>query len=104
MVTETMDKQVELEEVRQQELQVCDVIDKDGTVIVGEEHTEENEWEKRHDEIEKQREAIRQRVRNTKVGNAVIRPAKPKPTISDTGEKQVAVYARVSTKLSLIHI
>ncbi len=93
-----MDKQVELEEVRQQELQVCDVIDKDGTVIVGEEHTEENEWEKRHDEIEKQREAIRQRVRNTKVGNAVIRPAKPKPTISDTGEKQVAVYARVSTK------
>lgn len=98
MVTETMDKQGELEEVRQQELQICDVIDKDGTVIVGEEHTGENEWEKRHDEIEKQREAIRQRVRNTKVGNAVIRPAKPKPTISDTGEKQVAVYARVSTK------
>lgn len=98
MVTGTMDEQGQLEECRKQEMQICDVIDKDGAVIVGEEPDGENEWEKRHDEIEKQREAIRQRVRNTKVGNAVIRPAKPKPTISDTGEKQVAVYARVSTK------
>lgn len=28
----------------------------------------------------------------------MIREAKPKPTISDTGHKQVGVYARVSTK------
>lgn len=56
------------------------------------------DWQKRHDEIEEQREQIRNRVRSTKAGNAVLRPAKPKPTISDSDEKNVGVYARVSTK------
>lgn len=56
------------------------------------------DWEKRHNEIEEQREEIRNRVRKTRSGNGVIREAKPKPTISDTGHKQVGVYARVSTK------
>lgn len=98
MVTETMGKQERFEESKHPDSQICDVIDINGTVIVEGEDSGESGWEKRHGEIEKQREAIRQRVRNTKIGNAVIRPAKPKPTISDTGEKQVAVYARVSTK------
>ena len=98
MVTETMGKQERFEENKHPDSQICDVIDINGTVIVEGEDSGESGWEKRHGEIEKQREAIRQRVRNTKIGNAVIRPAKPKPTISDTGEKQVAVYARVSTK------
>lgn len=98
IVTETMGKQERFEESKHPDSQICDVIDINGTVIVEGEDSGESGWEKRHGEIEKQREAIRQRVRNTKIGNAVIRPAKPKPTISDTGEKQVAVYARVSTK------
>lgn len=34
------------------------------------------DWQKRHDEIEEQREQIRNRVRNTRAGNAVLRPAK----------------------------
>ncbi|MBR3245122.1 MAG: recombinase family protein [Parasporobacterium sp.] len=54
-------------------------------------------WQDRHEEIEATREAIRQRVRNTRDVSGEIRPAKPKPTISDTSDKKVAVYARVST-------
>lgn len=87
MVTETMGKQERFEESKHPDSQICDVIDINGTVIVEGEDSGESGWEKRHGEIEKQREAIRQRVRNTKIGNAVIRPAKPKPTISDTGGK-----------------
>lgn len=41
----------------------------------------------------------RKRVRNATVPeNAIFKPAKPAPTINDTGKKRVAVYARVSTK------
>lgn len=57
-----------------------------------------SDWQRRHNEIEAEREAIRQRVRNTRSGNVVIRPAKPTPRISDEGTKSVGVYARVSTK------
>lgn len=43
--------------------------------------------------------STRRRVRNATVPhNAVFKPAKPTPTINDTGKKKVAVYARVSTK------
>ena len=42
---------------------------------------------------------IRQRVRNAKVSDKTIFiPAKPTPEINDEGHKNVAVYARVSTK------
>lgn len=42
---------------------------------------------------------IRQRVQNASVPEGTIfRKAKPKPSINDTDEKVVAVYARVSTK------
>lgn len=42
---------------------------------------------------------IRQRVNNATVPEGTIfRKAKPKPSINDTDEKVVAVYARVSTK------
>ena len=98
MATEVTDKQEKFKEDKYKDTQVWDVIDADGTIISQETECNKNEWGKRHGEIEKKREAIRQRVRNTKIGNAVIRPAKPKPTISDMGEKKVAVYARVSTK------
>lgn len=98
MATEVTDKQEKFKEDKYKDTQVWDVIDTDGTIISQETECNKNEWGKRHGEIEKKREAIRQRVRNTKIGNAVIRPAKPKPTISDMGEKKVAVYARVSTK------
>ncbi len=57
-----------------------------------------SDWQRRHDEIESAREEIRTRVRNTRRGNGVLRPAKPKPTINDAGEKRVGIYARVSTK------
>ena len=44
------------------------------------------------------KQQIRDRVRNTTLGeNAVLIPAKPKPTIDDKDAKVVAVYARVST-------
>lgn len=51
-------------------------------------------------EVEQDRKAvIRTRVKNAKVPEgAIFRPAKPKPSITDTGQKIVAVYARVSTK------
>ena len=91
MATEVTDKQEKYENKEYQDTQVCDVIDIDGTIISEETGCIENEWGKRHGEIEKKREAIRHRVRSTKIGNAVIRPAKPKPTISDMGEKKVAV-------------
>ncbi len=45
-----------------------------------------SDWQRRHNEIEAEREAIRQRVRNTRSGNVVIRPAKPTPRISDEGD------------------
>lgn len=42
---------------------------------------------------------IRKRVWNARVTEGtVFKPAKPKPQISDAGEKRVSVYARVSTK------
>ena len=56
-----------------------------------------SEWNKRHEEIETLREQIRNRVRNATGNNAYFRPALPTPTINDTGRKNVAVYARVST-------
>lgn len=45
------------------------------------------------------KEFIRQRVRNASADpNAKFIPAKPKPSIKDDEQKNVAVYARVSTK------
>lgn len=73
-----------------------DILDSDGNIIVDSD-SDIGDWEKRHNEIEMQREQIRRRVRRIQSGNGVIRQAKPKPTISDTGEKTVGVYTRVST-------
>ncbi len=56
-----------------------------------------NDWQKRHDALEAEREVIRSRVRNTRSVQGVLRPARPKPTISDDGEKSVGIYTRVST-------
>lgn len=98
MVTDKMHEVEYIEKEVKEIVQECDVIDTDGTVIETASGQSESDWEKRHDEIEMTREQIRNRVRNTKMGNAVIRPAKPKPAISDMTEKNVAVYARVSTK------
>ena len=56
----------------------------------------QNDWQKRHFAIMEQREMIRERVRNMKSGNAVLRPAKPKPDMKER-EMEVGVYARVST-------
>lgn len=57
----------------------------------------QNDWQRRHEEIEANREGIRNRIRNTKTGNVTLQPAKPQPSITD-GDMSVAVYARVSTK------
>ncbi len=56
-------------------------------------------WRPQDADKEVIREAIRRRVRTSSVAdNAIFYPAKPKPTINDTDDKRVAVYARVSTK------
>jgi len=56
-------------------------------------------WRPQDADREDRKAFIRQRVKNAKVPEGTIfRPAKPKPSITDTGEKVVAVYARVSTK------
>lgn len=88
----------ESEEVDTEKIEDCEIIDTEGNVISSTDSSDIGDWEKRHNEIEEQREKIRNRVRKTRSGNGVIRKAKPKPTISDTGHKQVGVYARVSTK------
>ena len=88
----------ESEEVDTEKIEDCEIIDTEGNVISSTDSSDIGDWEKRHNEIEEQREKIRNRVRKTRSGNGVIREAKPKPTISDTGHKQVGVYARVSTK------
>ncbi len=60
---------------------------------------EESDWQRRHNQIEAIRNEIRNRVRSVAVrSNVSLRPAKPKPTISDSGEKSVGIYTRVSTK------
>ena len=58
----------------------------------------EQDWVRRHNEREEDREQIRKRVRSAKSYKEFFRPAKPKETIRDNTEKVVAVYARVSTK------
>jgi len=56
-------------------------------------------WKPQDADREDRKAYIRNRVKNAKVPEgAIFRPAKPKPSIMDTGEKRVAVYARVSTK------
>lgn len=56
-------------------------------------------WKPQDADREDRKAYIRNRVKNAKVPEGTIfRPAKPKPSIMDTGEKRVAVYARVSTK------
>ena len=60
----------------------------EGNVISSTDSSDIGDWEKRHNEIEEQREKIRNRVRKTRSGNGVIREAKPKPTISDTGHRK----------------
>lgn len=57
------------------------------------------QWRPQDADREYFKATIRNRVRNARVSEGTIfKPAKPKPKISDTGEKMVAVYARVSTK------
>lgn len=56
-------------------------------------------WRPQDADREDRKTYIRNRVKNAKVPEGTIfRPAKPKPSIMDTEEKRVAVYARVSTK------
>lgn len=56
-------------------------------------------WRPQDADREDRKTYIRNRVKNAKVPEgAIFRPAKPKPSIMDTAEKKVAVYARVSTK------
>lgn len=60
---------------------------------------ESRPWRPQDADREMARQSIRNRVRNARVGdNVTFRPAKPKPTIYDSSDKRVAVYARVSTK------
>ena len=55
-------------------------------------------WKPQDADKEIIKQQIRDRVRNTSLGdNAVLIPAKPTPTINDEDSKVVAVYARVST-------
>ena len=61
--------------------------------------TEMKPWRPQDADREERKAYIRQRVKNASVPEGTIfRPAKPKPSITDDGQKTVAVYARVSTK------
>jgi len=61
--------------------------------------SENQPWRPQDADREDRKAYIRNRVKNAKVPEgAIFRPAKPKPSIMDTAEKKVAVYARVSTK------
>ena len=56
-------------------------------------------WQPQDADKEDIKSYTRYRVRHACVGpNVTFKPAKPKPTITDEGDKRVAVYARVSTK------
>ena len=56
------------------------------------------DWKPQDADKELLKQQIRDRVRNTSLGeNATLIPAKPTPTINDNDSKVVAVYARVST-------
>lgn len=56
-------------------------------------------WMPQDADREERKFFTRQRVRNAKIPEGtVFYHARPKPSITDGGEKAVAVYARVSTK------
>ncbi len=60
---------------------------------------QEYKWRPQDADREYIKSSTRSRVRNATVpANAIFKPAKPAPSIDDTGHKRVAVYARVSTK------
>ena len=63
-----------------------------------EQDKDQTDWQTRHKEREAKREEIRNRVRNSTASNEYFHKGMPMPTISDTDDKVVAVYARVSTK------
>ena len=71
---------------------------------MSDEHTTETRqevtgWTPQDADKEIEKAYIRQRVRNAKAAeNVQFIPADPKPSIKDTADKTVAVYARVSTK------
>lgn len=59
----------------------------------------QRQWRPQDADREYIKTVTRNRVRNAKVPpQAIFKPAKPAPTINDSGHKRVAVYARVSTK------
>ena len=66
----------ESEEVDTEKIEDCEIIDTEGNVISSTDSSDIGDWEKRHNEIEEQREKIRNRVRKTRSGNGVIREAK----------------------------
>ena len=74
----------------------------EGVVMPTEENptqTQKPQWRPQDADREYIKMSTRKRVRNATVpANAIFKPAKPAPTINDTGKKRVAVYARVSTK------
>lgn len=92
----------ESEEVDTEKIEDCEIIDTEGNVISSTDSSDIGDWEKRHNEIEEQREKIRNRVRKTRSGNGVIREAKPKPTISDTGHKQVGVSREIALAAQMV--
>ena len=60
------------------------------------------DWQSRHLESERRKAEIRDRIhkqaeQGQKTAKDYFRPAKPTPSIYDSGLKRVAVYARVST-------
>ena len=55
------------------------------------------DWQERHNKREALRAEIRERVRNSSGDSEYFHKGKPAPDIKDTGHKNVAVYARVST-------
>lgn len=57
----------------------------------------DNEWQVRRNEREAKREAIRNRVRKSIGNNEYFIPARPSPSITDSGSRVVAAYTRVST-------
>ena len=65
----------ESEEVDTEKIEDCEIIDTEGNVISSTDSSDIGDWEKRHNEIEEQREKIRNRVRKTRSGNGVIREA-----------------------------
>lgn len=71
----------------------------EGEVVEETDEVKNPEWRPQDADREDRKSYTRSRVRNAQIPEGTIfYHAKPKPSISDEGDKVVAVYARVSTK------